>query len=126
MTEAEARARLERLTAPTMDPVLSAQDITDLLAQAKRPDREGLLPSDASWVPTWDVDAAACAAWEVKAGRAAAGFRFAADGQSFSVEQVHAQCLKMAALYRRGSGSVRVRAGLVDELVARPVLPGAV
>lgn len=125
MNETQARARLMRMAAPTMDPVLSPDDITDLLTQARVVDVEGLLPSDVSYVATWtnaSVEAAAAAAWEVKAGRAAADFRFSDDGQSFSREQVHQQCLNMSRLYRRGAGSARVSADVVDNLVARPVV----
>lgn len=121
MTEAEARARLERMIAPDMDPVLTSADVDDLLTLAKRPDVDGLLPSDVEWTPTWSLDAAAAAAWEVKAGRAASGYRFSEDGQSFSREQIHTQCLNMAKLYRRGSTSVRLYADIIQELVARPV-----
>ena len=119
MTTAEARARLERNVAHDMEPPLSSADITDLLAQARRPDPAGLLPSDPGWVPTWDLNAASRAAWEVKAGRAASGFRFSADGESFSPDQVHAHCLNMAKLYRRGAGSVRISTSFVEDLVSR-------
>lgn len=119
MTEAEALTRLERMTAPDMDPTLSTDDLEDLLAQAQRVDADGLLPSDTGWTETWDLDAAASAAWEVKAGRAAAGFRFSEDGQTFNREQIHSQCLAMAKLYRRGAGSVQISSSLVDRLVTR-------
>ena len=121
MTEGDARARLERMIAPDMEPTLSTEDVDDLMEIAKRPDADGNLPSSGDWAPTWNLDAAACAAWEVKAGRAAAGFRFSEDGQAFNREQIHTQCLAMARVYRRGAGSVYVRADVVDNLVARPL-----
>lgn len=124
MTETEARARLERLTAPDMEPLLDTEDIDDLLELAKRPDTDGYVPSDAEWTPTWDIDSAACAAWEVKAGRAAAGYRFSEDGQSFSRDQVHQQCLNMAKLYRRGHGSVSTTT--VDNLISRALPLGGI
>jgi hypothetical protein len=108
MTEAEAYARLERLVAPTIEPTLSTVEVQDLLASARRPDGDGVAPSEAAWVPTWDLDAAAADGWEIKAGRAAAGYDFGEDSQRFNRSQVHAQCMAMARLYRRGSGSVRV------------------
>lgn len=106
MTETEARARLERMVAPTLAPVLSYADVSDLMSVARRPDINGVLPSETGWVPTWDLDAAAAAGWEIKAGRVASEFAFSEDGQSFRREQVHAACLNMAKLYRRGTGSV--------------------
>lgn len=114
MTENEARARLERFVAPQVEPVLSGDDINDLLAAARRPDRVGRVPSDEAWLPTWDLDAAASAGWELKAGRAAGDFNVVIDGHAFSRKQVHDQCLAMAKLYRRGSGSVTTRSMLPD------------
>lgn len=121
MTEAEARARLERMVAPDMAPTLATEDIDDLMVGARRPDTSGLLPSDAEWTPTWDLDAAAARGWEIKAGLAAGDYNFAASGQRFDRSQVHDACMKMAALYTRGSGSSRVSSGAVDDYAAAMV-----
>lgn len=103
------RARLARMVAAEDFPALADEDLDELLLRAGRPDAAGLRPSDAGWVPTWDLDAAAADGWTIKAGRAASGFNFAEDGQRFDRSQVHAQCMLMARHYRRGAGSVRVR-----------------
>lgn len=108
MTEAEARARLERMIAPDMDPTLSTADVDDLIAIAKRPAPDGVVPSDAQWTPTWDLNAAARMGWEIKAGRAAASFDFGEDSQRFNRSQVHDACMAMARLYSTARGSVVV------------------
>ncbi len=100
------RQRLARMVASFDAPVLTDEDLDELLRAARRPDSGGLLPSESGWVATYDLDDAACVGWEIKAARAAAGFDFGEDGQRFSRSQIHAQCLAMARLYRRGSVSV--------------------
>jgi hypothetical protein len=117
MTADDARAELVRLVAPDMPPTLESADVDALLAGARRPDSCGRPPSSADWVPTYDLDAAAAAGWEMKAGRAL-GFDFGEDGQRFNVSHLHEQCLKMVALYTRGSGSAHVRSGVLEDYVA--------
>lgn len=106
MTAQEARAALERRVASDMEPILTTVDLDELLSAARRPDRDGLLPSETGWTATYDLDAAAAAGWELKAARAAGNIDFGEDGQRFNESQVHAQCLEMAKLYRRGAASV--------------------
>lgn len=124
MTEADARAELVRKLAPDLEPTIPDADVDTLLATAKRPDSCGRAPSDPDWTPTWDTDAAAADGWEMKAGRALA-FDFSEDGQRFTPSQINKQCLEMAALYRRGSGSSRTRSGAVDDYT-NAVLEGVV
>ncbi len=104
MTEAEARAQLERMIAHTTFPVLSVADVDTLIALAKRPDSEGREPTDIGWVPTWNLDAAAATGWEWKAGRTSGDFNFGEDGQRFDRAQVHQHCLAMADMYGRHRG----------------------
>lgn len=109
MTEAEARARLQRMVAHDQVPELTAGEIDDLLAQCRRTDRAGYAFSHPLWTPTWDLDAAASEGWSWKAAKVAGAYNFAEDGQRFDRSQMHAQCLAMARQYARGSGSARVR-----------------
>lgn len=148
MTEAEARERLERMVASAAAPVLSVEEIDDLMEIAKG----GLLrwragaeygvgaivhptaavdhayqvtegglagsvepawPLGAGEVVTlngvtyqeigppvaWDLYTAAAEGWLLKAGKAAGGFDFSADGQSYDRSQVHAQAMKMRSEY---------------------------
>lgn len=110
MTEAEARARLERMVAHNTEPVLSIEDVDQLVDVAKLPDLDGLPPDDVDWVPTWNLSRAAKQGWEWKAGRTTGHFNFGADGQSFDREQVHAHCLAMVRHYSRSIGSVTLEA----------------
>jgi hypothetical protein len=104
--EATAREQLERMLAPDMAPVLTVEDIDLLMVMARGIDAGGLSPSDPDWVPTWSMSslwAAASTGWEIRASRCFGGVDFAEDGQSFRMSQRFDQCMKMAALYRRGS-----------------------
>lgn len=126
MTADEARARLERMVAPDMDPALATDDVDDLMVIAQIPDSCDRPPSDPDWIPTWDLDAAAAAGWEIKAGRAAGGFDFGEDGQRFNRSQIHTGCMAMVAVYRRGKSSTRVSSGAVEayeRAVARGLIP---
>lgn len=178
MDAVAAQARLERMTASAVDPVLDAPALADLMLIAKRPDRTGNDPrndvaatawasatlyapgdlrrqaagverwwicliagttastapswptltgyarSDTTvtdgtvtwqdagsrWAPTWNLNAAAGAGWEMKAALVSGRFNFAADQQRFDRSQVHAMCLEQADRYRRrGAGTTVMR-----------------
>lgn len=102
MNEAEALNSLARMCAHDYEPLLSPDDLSDLLTTARRPDKNGKLPSEDGWEPTWDLNAAAAAGWDTKAARVASNYRFEEDTQVFYREQVFTHCQKMAARYRRG------------------------
>lgn len=101
MTEAEALARLENMTQSDVEPSLSAPEVADLLDQAKRADSEDRAISDAEWVPTWDLNAAAAEGWRWKAGKVAGRFSVTLDGASLQRAQIYAHCLGMADRYAR-------------------------
>lgn len=101
MTEAEAQARLERMTDAASEPVLTADDIEDCLAMSKLVDSSGLAPFDENWTPTFDLNRGAVEGWRRKAGKLAMRFDFSTDGQSFSRSQAVAHCERMAEQYRR-------------------------
>ena len=101
MDDAEARQRLERMTAAASEPTLDAGALDDLVAIAKRPDVDGLLPTDAGWTPTWDLNAAAAAGWTWKAGQVAGDFDYSDDAGSYSRGDVFAMCERMAEHYRK-------------------------
>lgn len=111
MTEAEAQTKLELMILADEEPVLAADQISDVLTYARRPDADGNVYTDgtATWTPTWDLDAAAAEGWRRKAGIAASRFSFAEDGQRFDRAQVFAHCTEQAAFYaRRSMGSIPV------------------
>lgn len=56
-----------------------------------------------SWVPTYDLNAAAAEGWRWKAAAAACRFDFSVARNQFQREQVHTHCLAMAKAYARKS-----------------------
>lgn len=88
-------------------PTLSVGQIETLLDLARRPDTDGLVPSDEGWTPTWNLNAAAAEGWRWKAAAVAGDFTFSTDGQSFSRSDKIRACLDMARMYSgRVAGSV--------------------
>ena len=79
----------------------------------------------APWTPTWAVNAGAARGWEIKAGKAAARYSFSAGTDRFDVNQIAANCLQMARMYRsQGAGVAKVRTdtGTLDVLAYRDVI----
>ena len=101
MTEAEALARLRRMTDADNEPVLSVDDLADCLAMSRLVDANGLAPSDANWTPTWDLNRGAAEGWRRKAAKLVMRFDFETDGQSFRRSQAVQHCERMAEQYRR-------------------------
>ena len=82
------------------EPLLSSDDLENLLASAAVSDAKGAKPEDNDWLPTYDLNAAAAQCWLVKAARAASTAE--TDEASLDVtSKVFANCLAMARSYRR-------------------------
>lgn len=101
MTEAEARARLERMTQSSVEPALVEAELLDLVEMAKRADSEGRAITDDDWVESWDLNAAAAEGWRWKAGKVADRFNATVDGAALQRAQIYAHCLAMADRYAR-------------------------
>jgi hypothetical protein len=115
MTEAEARARLQRMIAADQEPVLATPDIDDLVAIAKRPDSNDVIPSDPAWIPTWNLNAAAAEGWLWKAGKCSPNYSFAVDAEQSSQSDVFAHCMAMHEKYKTGgAGSAKVESMIDD------------
>jgi len=95
MDRAATLARLKLDAAASSRPALSDDELGLILDRNRRPDPEGRVFGDDGYVPTWDPNAAAADAWNVKAGRVAGDFSFSADGASFSKGDVMANILEM-------------------------------
>lgn len=109
MDEGQARLRLERMIAADVDPILSGDDVDDLLELAKRADEAGRAPTDADWEPTWDLNAAAAEGWRTKAGRVVPRFGVTLDGDSLQRQQIYLHCIRQASEYaKKLAGSVGV------------------
>ena len=107
MTEAEAQAQIERMVLATEDPALTADEITDLVSAAARPDSDGYARTDTAWTPTWDLNAAAADGWSRKAAKAHNLFNFAEDGQRFDRSQIYANCVTQRDYYAaKGHGAL--------------------
>lgn len=117
-----AADRLAVMVASTEEPLLSEDELADLLEQSRRPDADGNNPDAEDWQETYDLDSAAATGWEWKAGRATPGFSFGEDGQMFSRQQVFDHCMAMADRYRRSSGSATVE-GIIDDIPDLAMLP---
>ena len=63
--------KLKLMTAWEVEPALSEDDLTAALAAAALQDASGLAPLHEEWTATYDLNAAASAAWLIKAARAA-------------------------------------------------------
>lgn len=101
MTEDQALARLERMLAADVDPILSADEMSDLLDLAKREDSAGLAPSEDDWEPTFDLDYAAAEGWRWKAGRTVPRYGVTLDTESLQRQQVYAHCISQANHYAK-------------------------
>ena len=64
--------KLKQMTAWDAEPELTEEELEGFLAAAALEDVNGLAPLHEEWTPTYDLNAAATAAWLIKAARAAA------------------------------------------------------
>jgi hypothetical protein len=100
--------KLKLLTAWDAEPALTEDDLGELLAAAALADQSGLAPLHEEWSPTYDLYAAAAAAWLIKAARAAATVDEPTAGAVTS--KIFDNCRAMARIYaakRRISVPVR-------------------
>jgi hypothetical protein len=56
--------------------------------------------ANASWIPTYDLNAAAADIWEEKAAGVATGVNFSADGGNYQMSNQYEQFMKMARHFR--------------------------
>lgn len=100
--------KLKLLTAWDTAPALTEDEIEEMLAAAALQDANGLAPLHEEWTPTYDLNAAAAAAWLIKASRAAATVDEPAAGMVTS--KIFDNCRSMARIFAgRRMTSVSVR-----------------
>lgn len=70
-----------------------------------------------SWIPTYDLNAAAADIWQEKAAAVASKFDFAADGGNYSMSQMHGNYMAQCRFYRsrRMPSSMRMRQFPVED-----------
>jgi hypothetical protein len=113
--------RLAVMVAAAEEPVLSADELADLLKQAQRPDSTGLNPTDVGWTPTYDLNAAAAEGWRWKAGKVSPNYSFGIDRGRDEQSDVFKHCMAMAAQYTTGgSGSAKVPSMIDDFDITLP------
>jgi hypothetical protein len=92
--------KLKLITAWDKAPVLSEDELDAVLAQSAVVDTAGLAPIDALWTPTYDMNAAAAAAWLIKAARASVLVEVDPPGSGIVTAKVFDNCRAMARIYR--------------------------
>jgi hypothetical protein len=112
---ATARERLALMLAADEEPTLDDSEIAGLLAQAQRADVNGLYASDAGWIPTYDLYAAAAEGWLRKAGKVSPNYSFGIDASRDMQSDVFTHCMAMHEKYTKGSsGSAKVESMIDD------------
>src|SRR5687768_11933327 len=107
MDDAAARTRIAQRTASDREPLLTEDELDDLVAAARRPDPDGLVFGEDGYVEKWDLNAAIAEGWGMKAAKVAGDFDYSDDAGSYSRQQVYEMCKRQEADYRkRALGSI--------------------
>lgn len=113
MDRTEAIARVSLYSAPDKAPLVTQDEVGQVVDAARTVDADGLSPGSVGYLDTWDLNGAISAVWAIKAARCAGDFNFSADGSSFSKADILAHCLEMEAKYAArsqtgGLGTIQV------------------
>lgn len=106
MTDEE---RLKSMTAWDKTPVLSQEEITDLLERHLTEDADGVLPSEDGYVTTHNLRAAAREGWMLKLGKAAELISSDLDGNRMSADRIFEHCERMVRKYSGTASPVTAR-----------------
>lgn len=99
--------RLKKMTAAESEPLLSSDELDDLLLQFRKTDANGKTPDETGWIPTYRLNAAAAEGWRWKAAKASELVSVDLDGERMSSNQIFEHCERMARMYsRRGAFSL--------------------
>lgn len=129
---AEQVARLRRMVAEPAEDTYTDETLTALIEGYPLRDGRGKEPytwdasttpptqeANESWVPTYDLHAAAEAIWQEKAAAVAANYQFSADGASYQRQQAHEHALQQARYHaarkRVAVAHVRIYPPVLDE-----------
>lgn len=106
-------ARLRRMVAEATSTTYSDDDLAEIIQTYPLTDPRGkeaytwdtttdppTQDANESWIPTYDLNAAAADVWQEKSAVPASDFDFSADGSSFTRSQVHQQMMGMVRYYR--------------------------
>lgn len=95
-------AMVSRLRLMVNEPTTVTYSDADLVARIEvypLTDSNGVEPSAAGWVATYDLNQVASEVWMEKAGALAANYSFAADGASFQRGQLYDHAVAMSKQY---------------------------
>jgi hypothetical protein len=102
--------KIKKMLAADVEPVLTDDEIDDLLSSSGVADSGGNAPVDIGWTPTYDLNAAVAAGWMIKAARAAATVEVDPPGSGVFTSKVFDNCRAMARIYQAKSKlSVNIR-----------------
>lgn len=106
----EAVTKLKRMVAFTSPPVLTDDDVVEVLNMYALVDENEAAPGDGSWSETFDWYGAAMEFWNWKAGAASHYVSTNADGQTMNISQVYDHCMVQVQRYTelRQTGTVSV------------------
>ena len=91
--------RLRRMIAEPTVLVYTDNDLVESIESKPTVDINGVYPSDANWVPTYDIFLVASEIWLEKASAVSDEFDFHADGGTFQREQKHKMALEQSSYY---------------------------
>lgn len=97
-------ARLRRMIAEPTVTTYSDEELSEYVEHYPLPDAAHLLPGDADWAPTYDLNSAAADIWSEKAAN------LVANGQIYEADSVHLQAVRQARYYqaRRAARTITV------------------
>jgi hypothetical protein len=91
-----AKARLRLRLQASQEPVLTDQELQDLLTIHALEDVNGVIPNGDGWVGTWDFAGALREGWLVKAAKVVPDITYMVDGAQYTMSDMHKHCLEMA------------------------------
>jgi hypothetical protein len=114
-------AELREMVAEATEATYTDEALTTIIEAYPLPDALGVLPytwdysttpptqdPEETWIPTYDLHAAAAQVWQAKAAKLAGNFDFSADGASYSRSQAYEMAMKQSRHHaaRRAPGTV--------------------
>jgi hypothetical protein len=107
--------KLELMLANDKEPILEPDVIAQLLEDHRTVDSEGFYPYETEWTPTYKLNAAAAAGWELKATRVATDYNIQLEGRTMNRGEMMENFLRLARQFRRRAGVTSIALGEVPE-----------
>lgn len=104
MTVQQARDFIEMFTLASTEPVLTDDEVDQLLSLAKRQDFNHFDPTNSLWTPTFNLAFAVRMGWRQKLAKLAMGYDIDSSTQSLHRSQMFKQCQEMVKEWGRMPG----------------------